>query len=335
MSEPGVNKTLSGFPSAARYEGDIDYATISVKTWQPASTFSDGTPPRAILQLNHGMVEYIDRYEAFARAATNSGFLVVGMDFIGHGDSAPDALQLGHTGRLLADGGNVLLRDMDTLRHRTQQTWPDVPYFMFGHSMGSFVLRAYLAQHGAGLGGAIICGTGTVPAGQVGAAKVVLGLLGLFHKPDYHSPFFKKLTLGSYNGAFEKAAGGARTEFDWLSRDDAQVDAYIADPRCGGTFSLAANRVLIDVFQRANAPSAYSTTPTDLPLLIISGARDPVGGNGAGVRAVADAYRAAGVTDVTCELYPEARHEILNETNRLDVMADILNWMNARITDDR
>ena len=317
-----VVKTTSSFASAGGYLAGQP-AAISVKTWTPAGS------PRGVLQLHHGMVEYIDRYEPFARLAAGQGWLVVGMDFIGHGDSVSDATQLGHTGLALPPGRNVLLDDMDSLRRRTQQQWPGLPYVMFGHSMGSFALRGYLAERGDGLAGAIICGTGAMPAAMIGLAKVVLGGLGLVQRRDHRSELFAALSVGAYNKPFEKA-GGARTKFDWLSRDNEQVDKYVADPRCGGTFTLAADRVLMDAIARANAPSAYAGLPKDLPLLLISGSADPVGDMGRGATAVADAYRAAGVRDVSAKLYPQARHELLNELNRAEVMRDVLAWMDLR-----
>lgn len=315
-----VVKTVSAFASAGRFQANQP-AMISVKTWASADV-----EPRGVLQLNHGMVEYIDRYDDFARAAATAGWLVVGMDYLGHGDSVDQVSQLGHTGLTLPGGGNVLLEDMDRLRRRTQERWPDRPYVMFGHSMGSFALRAYLAEHGDGLAGAVICGTATMSAGLIGLAKALLAVLGLVQAPDHRSKVFAAMSLGGYNKPFERA-GGARTRFDWLSRDQRQVDQYVADPRCGGVFTLAADRVLMDTIAQANAPGCCRRTPRDLPLLLLSGEADPVGSMGRAAPALAQAYRDAGLGDVTVKLYPQARHELLNETNRADVSRDILDWL--------
>ena len=313
-----VTKTNSTFDSAARYAADLPPAAIAVKTWVGTD------PPKAILQLNHGMAEYIDRYDAFARAVAARGWLVVGMDFIGHGDSATDDDQLGFTGVALPDGRNVLLEDMHALRQRTQAEHPGLPYFMFAHSMGSFVLRAYLALHGSGLAGVVLSGTGTMASPMIAAAKAILACLGVAHKPDYRSPFFHAMSIGPYNKPFEKA--GARTDCDWLSRDEDQVDLYVADPRCGGLFTLAANRLLIDAAARAGEASTFAGTPTSLPLLMISGDRDPVGGMGKGVTQVAETYRRAGDA-VTLRLFADARHELLNELNREEVIAEVIAWL--------
>ena len=318
-----VIKTESTFPSAGRYAPDMPPADIAVKTWADAAN-----PPQAILQLNHGMAEYIDRYDAFARAVAERGWLVVGMDFIGHGDSAPTPAELGYTGVALPDHRNVFIEDMHTLRQRTQTEYPGVPYVMFAHSMGSFVLRAYLGLHGAGLAGAVISGTGTMAPAMVGVAKALLAGIGLVHKPDYRSPFFAAMSVGAYNKPFAKT--GARTTCDWLSRDTEQVDKYVADPRCGFLFSLAADRLLIDALDRAGSASTFSGTPKDLPLLMISGGSDPVGGMGVGVTQVADAYCKAGV-NATLRLYADARHELLNELNRAEVTADLIDWLDARV----
>jgi len=313
-----VTKTTSAFESAARYSAEQS-ANIAVKTWAPTGA------PQAILQLNHGMVEYIDRYDEFATTLAERGWLVVGMDFIGHGDSAPEPDQLGFTGLPLDGPRNVFLEDMHALRQRVAADYPDLPYFMFGHSMGSFVLRAYLAEHGAGLAGAVISGTGVMASAMIVGAKAVLGVLGVFHGAEYRSPFFAAMSLGPYNKPFAK---GARTEFDWLSRDPEVVDAYVADDRCGGLFTLAANRCLIDAAARANAAATYAGTPKELPLLLVSGAADPVGGMSAGVEAVADSYRKAGA-NVTLLLFADARHELLNELNKAEVTTELIAWLEA------
>jgi len=323
-----VTKTNSSFESAACYSADSGPAVIAVKTWALDDVASGNQPPKAILQMNHGMAEYIDRYDAFAREVAALGWLVVGMDFIGHGDSAPLPEQLGYTGLALPDDRNVFLEDMHTLRKLTQAAYPGVPYFMFGHSMGSFLLRAYLGHNGVGVTGAIISGTGVMAQQMVVMAKGLLGFLGLTHKPNYRSPFFTAMSIGAYNKPFEKA--GARTPCDWLSRDNEQVDKYIADPRCGFMFTLAADKLLMDAIELANHPITYSKTPRDLGLLLISGGDDPVGNAGIGVTQVMNGYHSL-MKDVTMKLYPHGRHEMLNEINRDEVTADIIAWLEAHL----
>jgi len=324
---PEIQLTHSEFPSAGSYQKGGEPARIHVLSWADAA-ITTAHPPRGVIQLNHGMCEYVARYDPLARALAACGWLVVGMDFIGHGDSAPEPGQLGYTGWPLPDGLNVFVEDLATLRRRIQQRWPDLPLVLFGHSMGSFVLRAYLADHGAGLAGAIICGTGTLPRPLLRGGLGALTALERSHGPEHRSAWFDRLTVGAYNKPF--ARRGARTDFDWLSRDPAAVDAYVSDPRCGFLFTLAANRQLLDAFSRAEAPEAYQTTPRDLPLLVISGADDPVGGQGQGVRRVAARYRATGLSQLRLKLYPGARHEILHEINRAEVIRDLVAWVNAR-----
>ena len=319
-----VVKTVSGFPSAGRYTADGDPAVISVKTW------SGDEPPKGILQLNHGMQEYIDRYDEFARIAVTHRWRVVGMDFIGHGDSVETDDQLAFTGVKLAGGRNPFLEDVHTLRVQTQRDWPGLPYFMLGHSMGSFVLRAYLREHGQGLQGAIISGTSAMGKPLIWFGKSLLGTLDLFYPPTHRSTLFESMSVGAYETAFRRP-GEKATGFEWLSRDPVEVGKYIEDYRCGMVFTMAANHLLMDVVSKANAGSTYASTHKDLPILIVSGKSDPVGAMAVGVRKVADSYRRAGITDLTVNLYPEARHELFHETNRIEVYTDILTWMDERI----
>ncbi|MCL2470942.1 MAG: alpha/beta hydrolase [Propionibacteriaceae bacterium] len=323
-----VIKTGSSFHSAGRYTAD-EPARIAVKTWAPAGVGPD-QPPVAILQLNHGMSEHINRYDRFARKAAERGWLVVGMDFLGHGDSVDERRQLGFSGPPLPGGRNVFLEDMHRLRVRTQAQWPDIPYFMFGHSMGSFVLRAYLEEHSDGLSGAIICGTAAMSPLMVTFGKGLLTALGTVYPPEHRSRLFAVMSIGPYNKPFEKK-GRARTQFEWLSGDDRQVTGYMSDPSCGFMFTLSCDRLLMDSLARANAPAAYRHVNKDLPLLLLSGGADPVGGMGKGVRKVARAYQRANVHDVTLHIYPGDRHELLNERNRGQVTSDILTWIDAHL----
>jgi alpha-beta hydrolase superfamily lysophospholipase len=196
--------------------------------------------------------------------------------------------------------------------------------------MGSFVLRSYLSQHGAGLTAAVACGTAYMAPAMVDTGKAVLGLMGLFRKPDFRSDFFANISTGPYNKPFQKGAGPF-TGSEWLSRANDDVSTYVEDPRCGFIFTLSADRLMMDALGRANSPRGFAAVPHNLPLLLISGGDDPVGGQGKGVARVAHNYRSAGMTDVTLKLYPGARHELLNETNADEVVADVIAWITTKL----
>lgn len=202
-----------------------------------------------------------------------------------------------------------------------------LPYFMFGHSMGSFILRDYLARHGEGLAGAIICGTGhqsaAVATAGLAAAKAVARAKGERHISD--------MLFNLADGAYGKAIKGARTELDWLSTNPMVVDAYLADPACGFRFSAGAYIVLTGLLVDVSKKSNINRIPKELPLYLIAGSEDPVGDRGRGVTRVFKEYKEAGIKDVDMRLYLGARHEILNEVDKEKVYADVLKWLEAHL----
>ena len=212
-----------------------------------------------------------------------------------------------------------------TERARTEQ--PGLPVFLVGHSMGSFLARGYAAQFGAELAGLVLSGTAG-SAGPLGNAGVLVATTQARLRGHEHtSGLMNTLTFGQYNAAFKPT----RTEFDWLSRDPAEVDAYIADPECGFVFTTGGFVDLIRGLEGVNTDAVVGRIPKDLPVHLASGDMDPVGANGKGVRQVADQLRRLGVKDVTMTLWPEARHEILNETNRDEVEIEIVNWLDSHL----
>lgn len=271
--------------------------------------------PRAVIQLVHGMAEHIDRYDEAARAFAEAGFAVVGHTHLGHG---PAAKIKGYFAA--KDGWQHLIEDVHLLRQRTQQHLPGVPYVLLGHSMGSFVVRCYLMQYASGLAGAILSGTGFFPKPIVMAGLGMANLVCLFGGEKKPSQLINNVAFGANNKAFKDA----RTPFDWLSRVDAEVDRYIADPYCGFLFTGSGYR---DMFRGLNRLTKVQGVPADLPVLLFSGAKDPVGSNGTGVNKVADQLRAAGVQQVDVKLYPDARHEMFNEFNRQEVYQDVVDWV--------
>ena len=251
------------------------------------------------------------------------GFLVVGHTHLGHG---PKATVKGYFAP--ENGWQRLIDDVHVLRQRTQAEHPGLPYFLLGHSMGSFVTRCDLREHADGLAGCVLSGTGHFDRGIASmgaAASTLVCLLGGEKKP---SPLIDKLGFSGSNKPFAPN----RTPFDWLSRDENEVDRYIADPDCGFAFTGSGYRDLFRGLVRLADTAEMKRIPKDLPLLLFSGDHDPVGGMGQGVRKVAEEFREAGLTDVTVTLYPDGRHEMFNELNREAVYADLAAWLNERLT---
>lgn len=291
---------------------------IAYSVWEPE------TPARAVLQISHGMCEHIERYAALAEYLTAQGFVVAGNNHIGHGDSAADADDLGFIPRQA--GGDALVADLFTLTGILKQRFPALPHFLLGHSMGSFIARLYLSAHGDALDGAIIMGTGG-PGNPTALAKLLARIDAALHSPHHRSSMINALAFGSYKKHF----GPNATSLDWLSRDSDNKTRYAADPYCTFTFTADGFYTLFDMLGRVSDKKWPSTLPSTLPVLMVSGADDPVGDYGRGVEQIYRRLTAAGMSDVTLKLYPEDRHEILNEVDREVVMADIATWLNAHM----
>lgn len=281
--------------------------------------------PRGVVQLVHGMSEYIGRYDDFARFLAKAGFLVAGHDHICHGkSSAPES----HGKLPLETGKDVLVGDVGALRDLMAERAPQgLPYFIFGHSMGSFVVRSYIAAHGAGLAGAIICGTGHIPPATSAAGNFLCKMTARLKGEDTVSNLLVMLSTGGYT----KAIKDARTPLDWLSYDEANVDTYIADPDCGFAFSAGGVATLTALTREVCGKECFERVRKDLPLLFIAGDADPVGDSGKGVRTAAQMARDAGSADVSCVIYDHMRHEILNEKEHQKVYDDVLAWLGAHI----
>ncbi|REF29412.1 alpha/beta hydrolase [Calidifontibacter indicus] len=298
-----------------------DDTSIFVNHWSPDDS------PRAIVLVAHGMAEHSDRYERFAQALTASGYEVYAPDHRGHGRTSAET----GVGYFADEAGfDRVVDDLHEVFVRATTDHPDLPVFLFGHSMGSFLSRAYAAKYGAGLTGLVLSGTAGSPGalGKVGRALALAQ--GRVRGRRHRSGLMDKLTFGQYNAAFKPN----RTDFDWLSRDPEEVDKYVADPKCGELFTAGFFADLLDGLERVNDDAEVSGTPSELPVLFVSGSADPVGGKDAkGVQAAAAQLRKVGVRDVTTTIYPEARHELLNETNRDEVTADVIAWLDAHLTD--
>lgn len=279
--------------------------------------------PHGVVQIVHGMVEYVRCYEALAQSLADAGYAVCGIDQLGHGRTTPDPEQRGIYEP--TRGADQLVEDQHALRTRIQERFPGVPYVILGHSMGSFVTRCYLDRHGEGLAGAVIMGTAWMPHALILGTKMVTSAIAARHGWGYRSAFVDGMGAGGYNKGFEGT--GAQTGYEWLSRDPARPLAYAADPDCGWRFSVSGYYVIASLLSEAESPAALGRVPHDLPLLLLAGSKDPVGNDGEGPTKAAEAYRAAGVADVTLKLYEGARHELHNETCKDEVTADILAFL--------
>jgi len=282
-------------------------------------------PVRAVLQISHGVAEYILRYEPFAAYLTERGFAVVGHDHLGHGGSvAPGGARLyfGPKG-----SWRWVVDDIETRRRLGREQFPDVPYFLLGHSMGSFLARTYLIRYPGTVDGAVIMGTGQQSPALIAGSKLIAAVESLRIGEDKASPLVEKLAFGAYNKRFAPN----RTANDWLSVSEANVDRYLANPLCGGTPTSGLFREMLGGLTFIARPENLANMDKSVPVLFISGAMDPVGDCGRGVRRAYESFRKAGVRDVSLKLYPELRHEILCEDCRETVFSDILQWLESKL----
>jgi alpha-beta hydrolase superfamily lysophospholipase len=279
--------------------------------------------PVGVVQIAHGMAEHGARYQRFARHLTKAGYGVYANDHRGHGRTAGTLENVGYFAD--ADGWARVVDDMHQLTGVIRQECPGVPVFLFGHSMGSFLSRTYISRYGQGVSGVVLSATGGDP-GLVGRIGLMIARMESFLRGrKARSPLLNALSFGGFNKPFRPN----RTDFDWLSSDPAEVDAYIADPYCGGVFTAGFFVDMLTGLQLINRPEAVRRIPGALPVLLLSGACDPVGDNTRGVRQVADSYQGAGIADVTVRFYDGGRHEMLNEVNKESVFNDVLDWLRA------
>ena len=278
---------------------------------------------KAVLQLSHGMVEFIDRYKPLAEYLAGRGILVTGHDHLGHGGSIRTKADYGYFAE--PDGNRAVLADLHAMTVRTKELYPGVPYFLLGHSMGSFYARQYLCEYGHELDGAIIMGTGWQPEMTIRGGLLLAGILSGLKGPDAVSKMVTNMAFGAYNKAF---GDKPRTPNDWLSADTDNVDRYMADPLCGADATVGLFRQMLRGLRFNQTPGNIDRMDKNAPILLIAGQDDPVGNMGAGVRRTHDAFKRAGIKDVTLKLYPGLRHEILNEAAMRDtVYGDIGAWL--------
>ncbi|MDE6728551.1 MAG: lysophospholipase [Oscillospiraceae bacterium] len=278
--------------------------------------------PRAAVMLSHGMCEYIERYEEFAEFLCEHGIALAGNDHIGHGSSLANGEMLGFFGQ---ERGYVdMVRDLHRMKRVVNETFPDIPHFLMAHSMGSFLARIYLSKYRDRWNGAVIMGTAGGIAGSVPLRKLLDVLerdRGDYYRPDVGAKMFE---------LFNIRVPDRRTPSDWLSRDNDDVDGFLADPKCNFAFTVAGYRDMLDSLLCANSAPVIENTPTNIPFLFLSGSMDPIGQYGKGVRKAVAKYVKHGC-DVNIRLYNGARHELIFELNRDEVKRDILDFLEKLI----
>lgn len=293
---------------------------IHVNQWTPL-----GREIRGVVQIAHGVAEYGARYASFARYLCSHGYVVVANDHLGHGLSRVEDRPMVY----LSDenGWERVVDDMETIRERTAKVFPGKPYFLFGHSMGSFLARTYLIRYPGRLSGCILCGTGHMSKMIVAGGKMIADREIRKLGKEAYSELADKLAFGAYNKRFAPN----RTAFDWLSVSEANVDAYINDPLCGGQTTLGLFRDMMGGIGIIIDPSNLAKMDKKLPVFFIAGDQDPVGDMGKGVEKAYRSFQKAGVQDVSIKLYHGLRHEILNEKTNQYVFLDVLNWLDRHI----
>lgn len=292
--------------------------------WEP-----DGEP-KAVLQIIHGMIEYIDRYDDFAKFLTEHGYVVAGEDHLGHGASVVNDSYHGYFGK---NGNQMVIDDIHHLRTKLNEDYAGIPFIMMGHSMGSFLIRQYLteknSEYAQGLAGAVIMGTAWQPAAVLKAGKAVAKMQMMAKGERATSGMLEAMAFGSYLKRIENPA----TISDWLTKDAEIVSAYRNDPWCTFHFTTNAFYYMFSGMQKAHDIKRIQTLPAELPILFVAGAEDPVGNYGEGVRKAFMIYKENTDCQIDIKIYEGDRHEILNETDRKEVYADMLEWFDCCVED--
>ena len=286
--------------------------------------YKEETNHKAIIQLTHGMIEYIDRYDDFAKFLAENDFLVIGHDHLGHGDSVESEKNFGYFGK---HPSRLVVSDMNKLRKKFFKE--DVPYFILGHSMGSYMLRKYLSIYGNDLSGAIIMGTGYIPGIVTTLGKTVAHLEALFLGWRHRSKLLQKLSYDKYYKRY--SLDGSDSKNSWLTKDEEKVKKYYQDPKSTYIFTDNGYLGLFEAVEYSCKKKNIDKIPKDLPILFVSGKEDPVGQNGKGVEKVYRLFKEKNIQDVSLKLYENDRHEILNEIDKEKVYKDILDWLNSKI----
>jgi alpha-beta hydrolase superfamily lysophospholipase len=299
--------------------GASDGVEVFVRRWLP------GGPPKAVVQIAHGLAEHSERYARLAKALTGAAYAVYANDHRGHGQTAKTPAQLGFFAE--RDGWRKCLDDLWMLNRHIASEHPGAPIFLFGHSMGSTMAQQFIMEHGEFIAGVVLSGSNGQPTGMAGIGRCITWVERLRLGRRGHSALVGNLTFGAFNKRFAPA----RTGFDWLSRDHAEVDKYVADPLCGFPASVELWVELLAAWAEISRPPSYERIPKDLPVYVVAGQRDPVSAGARQIKPMLAAFRAAGLKNVECRIYSDARHELLNETNRDEVTRDLIEWLDGVI----
>ena len=297
MSTETTDRSVAA-PARVDFPGTGD-VSVAAYRWDPDAQ------PRAIVQISHGLGEHALRYGRLAQALTDAGYVVYAHDHRGHGATMVEA----EPGVIGQEGWQELIADLGRMGKLAKRNHPGLKLVLLGHSMGSFAAQQYLADHSYDVDAAVLSGTAAIDP--------------LMAQLDPDAP----LDLTSFNAAFQPA----RTDFDWLSRDEAEVDKYVADQLCGFGFDAAGTRAMLEGAARLAAPDGLAKMDKELPIYVVVGDKDPVNGELALVDLLVDRYKHAGVDDVTVRVYPDARHEVFNEVNRDVITADLIAWIDAEV----
>lgn len=292
---------------------------LHVVLWEPEGEV------RAVVQISHGMIEMIDRYEDFALFLNQHGYAVIGNDHLGHGLTAGNDADLGYF--CPRNMSATVVADLHRVTRYAKKKYKKKPYFMLGHSMGSFMARRYLMTYGMDLDGCVICGTGSQSRPVLIAGPIVANALRLVFGDRFRSRLLERNAFGTY----QKRIPNPRTKSDWMTRDTAIVDWCRSNKYCSFRFTLNGYRTLFEVLSFIQKRQNIDRIPKELPLFFIAGGQDPVGHYGRDVRRISAGYEKAGVEDVSLKIYQEDRHEILNELDRDLVYRDVLSWLEAKV----
>lgn len=296
-----------------------DGTEINVYKWTPKEEEIKG-----IVQISHGMAETAIRYERFAKVLNQNGYIVYANDHRGHGNTAENIESLGYLGD--NDGFNLLIGDIAKLSDIIREENGDLRIYLFSHSMGSFAAQRYIMDFKDKIDGLVLSGSNGEQGFTLNIARTIAKVEMLIRGRKAKSKLMNTLSFGAYNKKFKPEKTGS----EWLSRDEEEVKKYIEDPYCGTIFPTSFYYDFLESLQYIEDENNFKKIPKDLPILIISGEEDPVGDSGKGLKKLYNRYKEAGVKDLAIKLYPGARHEILNEINRNEVMDDVVNWLDNR-----